>query len=107
MVLRRVVGTTNSQNIDVTVRALVRNFRLKEDQLIENIKQAVLIIIISPTQISAAQWPGGGLPGQRVDPSMLRRDDILVIKGRPHDIQACEAIAVNGVNVRYEMQVIG
>ena len=106
--LRRVTGTGNSvRNIDVTVRANVRNLSLQEAPLTGSIAQAVLQIVISPTQIKRAQWPGGVVPGQLIDPSIPRRTDLLCVKGRWGQVEACEAIAIDGENVRYEMRMMG
>lgn len=106
MVLRRVVGKgSNTQNIDVEVRALVRNFRLKEELLVDDLKQAILLVSISPTQIKNAQWPGGVVPGQAIDPSRPRRTDQIVIKGQVCTIEAVET--VGNPPVRYNMQVRG
>lgn len=106
MVLRRVVGKgNNTQNIDVSIRAMVRNFRLKEELLIDDLKQAILLVTISPTQIANAQWPGGVAPGQAIDPSRPRRTDQLVIKGQVCTIEAVETIG--NPPVRYNIQVRG
>lgn len=106
IVLRRRAGLGNSgQNIDVTVRAIVRNFRLKEVLLVDDLKQAILLVTISPTQIKKAQWPGGGVPGQAIDPSMPRRTDQLQVKGHWYTVDACEAIG--NPPVRYNMQARG
>lgn len=113
VILRRVVGQQpNVINIDVICRASVRTWRLKEENLVAGIAQAVLIVVISPTQIAAAQWPGGtpivpGNPGLTLDPSVPRRTDEIWIGGRKRSIEAVDAIAVAGVNVRYDMQVLG
>ena len=53
----RIVGTTNSVNIDVKCRAFVRAFRPEE--LVGTISQTDSQVIMSPTQIDEAQWPGG------------------------------------------------
>ena len=108
VILRRLSGAgSNVVNVDVTCRAQVRNWRLKEEVLVAEFRQAIMLVIISPTDIAKAQWPGGVVPGQTVDPSIPRRNDKLVIKGRLYNIEACEAIAMNGVNVRFEMQALG
>jgi hypothetical protein len=107
IVLRRTVGQAgNTINIDVICRAFVRPYRLKEE-VASGIGQAVLIVIISPTQIAAAQWPGGTTPGQLVDPSFPRRTDTLVIKGRERNVEDCTPEFVDNVAVRFDMQVLG
>lgn len=108
VVLRRVVGTgANKQNIDVEVRAIVRNFRLREEDIGAGIVQGVLLASMSPTQIANAQWPGGVVPGQSIDPSHPRVDDKILIKGRICNITAVESVAMGGEVVRYNLQVTG
>lgn len=108
IVLRRVVGTQpNTLNIDVGCRANVRTWRLKEENLVAGIAQAVDIVIISPTPIAAAQWPGGVPAGQLVDPSIPRRLDKVIIGGRVREVEAVEPIRMSGKVVRIELQVLG
>lgn len=108
VVLRRVAGQgTASINIDVKCRAFVRPYRLREDAIVGGIMQAVLMVTLSPTEIAQAQWPGGGLPGQPVDPSIPRRNDKVIIDGRLRNIEACVPFRVSGVAVRYDLQVTG
>ncbi len=108
VVLRRVVGQgTATANIDVKCRALVRTWRLREEQIVAGIDQAVVLVTISPTPIVNAQWPGGVIPGQTVDPSVPRRNDSLIIAGRLRNIDAVERLAIGGQAVRYDMQVLG
>lgn len=108
VVLRRVVGQGNATaNIDVSCPALVRTYRLREDQIVAGIDQAMLLVSISPTPIANAQWPGGVIPGQSVDPSIPRRNDSLIIAGRLRNIDAVERLAMGGQVVRYDLQVLG
>jgi hypothetical protein len=108
VVLRRVVGVDpNTMNIDVVCRANVKTWRLKEEPLVGGIAQAVVIVTMSPTQIAAAQWPGGQPPGQTIDPSLPRRLDRIVIGGREREIEAVDGITLGGQTVRIEMQVLG
>jgi hypothetical protein len=108
IVLRRVVGLgANVANLDVKCRASVRTWRLKEEQIVAGVEQAVVIVVISPTQIANAQWPGGSTPGQSIDPSIPRRNDKLVIAGRLQNIDAVETIRMGSQAVRFEMSVAG
>jgi len=108
IVLRRVVGVQpNTLNIDVTCRANVRTWRLKEENLVAGIAQAVDIVVISPTPIARAQWPGGVPVGQLTDPSVPRRLDKVIIAGRVREIDAVEPIRLSGQVVRIELQVLG
>lgn len=107
IILRRVVGTApNTISIDVTVRAAVRSYQAAE--LVGDIKQTDSKVIISPTQIAQAQWPGGELPSATVvDPSLPRKLDKMVIDGRVRTIEVVDPFYVNDVLVRLEMRVLG
>lgn len=60
--LRLVIGTApNQQNIDVKCRARVDTVTA-EQMLVAGIIATDLNLIISPTQINNAQWPGGQAP---------------------------------------------
>jgi hypothetical protein len=103
VVLRRVVGATN---IDVKCRASVRNWRLKEEQIEGGVATSVKIIVISPTDVAKAQWPGGSLPGQTVDPSIPRRNDKLIFDGRVHNVEAVAPYTLGNQTVRYELEAL-
>lgn len=108
VVLRRTTGTApNVANIDVVCRAFVRSWRLKEEDLASGISQALILVTMSPTQINNAQWPGGSTPGQSVDPTIPRRLDQVIVKGRIRDIEAVDPLMVGGEVVRIDMQVLG
>lgn len=105
VILRRIVGVTDTVNIDVTVRANVRLVR-GPDELVGGIGQDDLRIIISPTQIAAAQWPGGGVdPPAPFNPdrSLPRRGDRVIVKGRMYRVEHANPMAVLGQVVRIEM----
>lgn len=96
--LRRVTGTAPSlTNTDVTVRATVRSYQPQE--LVGGIAQIDSHVIISPTQIVAANWPGDG--------SLPRKLDKMVIAGRVRNIEVVDPIYVGGELVRLEMRVLG
>lgn len=108
VVLRRVVGQgAGMVNVDVVCRAVVRPYRLREDELAGGISQTVLLVSISPTQIATAQWPGGSMPGQTVAPSLPRRNDKMIIDGRLRNVEACVPISIGNVAVRYDLSVTG
>jgi hypothetical protein len=104
-ILRRIVGTApNTINIDVVVRASVRSFQPVE--LVGGISQTDSHVIISPTQIANAQWPGGELPSPTVaNPTLPRINDRLIINGRVRSIQVVDPIYIGGELVRIEMRV--
>jgi hypothetical protein len=109
VVLRRVVGAApNQQNIDVTCRAMVRSWRLKEEDLASGIKQALIIVIMSPTQIADAQWPGGEVAtALNPNPAFPRLGDALIIRGHKRTITGVDAIPVGDEVVRFDLQVLG
>lgn len=98
IVLRRVTGTAPStSNTDVTVRAAVRSYQPQE--LVNGISQTDGGVIVSPTQILAANWPGDG--------SLPRKLDKIVMAGRVRDIEVVDPIYINDELVRIEMRVLG
>jgi hypothetical protein len=106
VILRRQVGERpNVVNIDIGVRAGVRSYQPHE--LVGDIKQTDSHVIISPTQIREAQWPGGSLPNQKVDPSLPRMADRCIIAGRDRAVEVVNPFYVNGELVRIEMRVLG
>ena len=105
VILRRTVG---SANIDVKVRAMVRAF--KPEALIGGISQTDSLVVLSPTQIKAAQWPGG----QPVTSGRLKgiawlpqNNDRAIIQLRNRAITFVKPIAVAGEIVRLELTVAG
>lgn len=109
VILRRIVGTgASAVNVDVTVRASVRAFA--PDELVGTLSQSDSNVIISPTQIMAAQWPGGQpVSGaiHQADPRVPKVGDKAIIQGRVRNITFVEPILVAGELVRIEMTVAG
>jgi hypothetical protein len=98
IVLRRVIGEDpNTTNVDVTCRAVVRTF--EPEELVGGIAQTMSKVIISPSEINAAGWPGSG-------PNLPQRLDQVVIAGRVKDIETVDPIYVRGVLVRIELRVL-
>ncbi|MER9056425.1 hypothetical protein [Mesorhizobium sp. M0910] len=107
--LRRKAGTgANQVNIDVTCRAAVRG--VSANEIVGTVTQTSSKVILSPTQILAAQWPGG-LPvstvTERTDPRIPRANDFAVIKGKQRQILFVSPIFVGGEWARCEMTVEG
>ena len=107
IILRRIVGASQATqvNIDVTVRANVRLVK-GPDELVNGIGQDDLRIIISPTQIANAQWPGGGIDAAapfNVDRSLPKRNDRVIVKGRMYTVENVNPLAVENVVVRIVM----
>ena len=108
IILRRVIAGVKKE---VTVRAHVRNFRLKASDIVTGITKVPFIVIISMTQITAAGWPQGApasaAPPFDVDPAIPVIGDLAIIKGMPRTVKSVDAIAVNNEIVRVKMIVEG
>lgn len=108
--LRRLFGT---QLIPVSVksRAFVRN--VNNQELIAGIAQENSNVILSPTEIIDAGWPGPWTPSQaeQVEPDTDRRvprkGDKCLIKGKPRNIEVSKPIYVDDELVRIELRVLG
>lgn len=105
IVLRRMTGTTPQTWFDVKCRALVRGY--KPEELIGSITQTDSLVILSPTEIDRAQWPGGVAPTTTTDPRIPKKGDKAVIRGATRNVEAVGPIYVRGELVRIEMRVIG
>ena len=110
IVLRRVKGTSAAapNNVDVTVRAFVRGFQPNE--LVGGIIQQDVKVILSPTQIDAADWPADEADSTApIDQRIPRknRGDKCVIAGRVHSVEAAKGILIDGTLVRIDMQCRG
>jgi hypothetical protein len=112
IILRRVVGTAPNQvNIDVTCRASVNAATVQ--QIVANIPATDLNIIISPTQINNAQWPGGTVPllppfnvDQRI-PRVGPTDKVLLRGAAPRTVAFVDPKFINGELVRIDFRVTG
>lgn len=112
VILRRVVGTGSAvANIDVKCRA--RCDAATTEQIAAGILATDFNVIISPTQINNAQWPGGTipqLPPFDVDQSIPRagvNDKILMRGLPPKAIAAADTKIIGGVVVRHNLRVTG
>lgn len=106
--LRRVIGAApNLINIDVDARAMVR--AASSEEIAGGIAMTDSIVIISPTEIANAQWPGGELPSVTVvNPSLPRANDKCIIEGRVRNILApVKPIYIGDELVRIELRVAG
>lgn len=108
MVLRRIVGKgPAAQPIDVQCRAVVRP--VKAEDLIGTVTQADSIVILSPTQIIAAQWPGGeAAAGAEIgDRRVPTTDDKVLLRRVPRQIMFVKPLYVQNELVRIELTVKG
>lgn len=111
LILRRVVGTVNPINLDVEVRFNGRRVRFPIDT-VEGFTQDKFLLIISPTQILDAQWPGGTLPADapyNPESWLPRRSDQVIMGGRRYYVEAVDAFNAGEGDpvVRIEMLVNG
>jgi hypothetical protein len=107
IILRRVVGTTNQQNTDVNVRAHVEG--LSDKTLIAATSQLEFHCIFSPTEINAAQWPGGQPPNIVNDPRIpsKNRGDEAKVRGMWRSVMWGFGKYPGGELVRIEIRVLG
>lgn len=90
--------------VAVTCPAAVRGYTPEE--LTTNITQQDSKVILSPTQINAAIWPGTQVPGTPdIRVPSKNRGDTCSINGVPRTLQAGVGIYVQDVLVRIELQV--
>jgi hypothetical protein len=97
VVLRRIL---DGANVDVTVRASVRRDSTVQD-LFGTLPQGEDAVIISPTQIDAAEWPAGETGG------VPKVNDTLIIQGRPRKVKVVKPIVIGDELVRIEMVAAG
>lgn len=110
VVIRRSVGTGASiVNTDVNVRGRV--MPVAPNELVGTVSQTDLKVILSPTQIDAAQWPGGvpySTSRYQVDPRVPKIGDKAILQGKPRDIKFAKPITDGGGTlVRIELIVTG
>jgi len=98
VVLRRMVS---GSPVDVTCRGRVRSPNAQE--LAGGYSQSDSVLILSPTEIAIANWPG--------DSSLIRgggaSGDKVKIQGRFRNVERVNPIYVAGVLVRYELKAVG
>lgn len=112
--LRLVIGSgANVSNVDVKCRARV-DAMTAEQLLVAGIVATDLNLILSPTQINNAQWPGGqALPNPppfNPDPRIPRPNGPykVITRGLQREVAACDPkFANNGELVRLNIRVSG
>ena len=112
IILRRLFGTLPNQTAaDVKCRAKVT--AISAEPTIAGIAVTTFEIIISPTQIKNAKWPGGTtpqLPPFDVDQSIPRAgvtDKVLMRGLPPKDVFFVDPVMPDGEVVRINMKVKG
>jgi hypothetical protein len=111
VILRRVVGTGSQvTNIEVTCRARVDV--ATTEQVLAGITATDLNVIISPTQINNAQWPGGqvqALPPFNVDQRVPRINgpDKMIVRGVLRTVAYSDPKFIGNELVRINLRVTG
>ena len=106
--LRRTAAqAADNANHDVVVRARVDTIDIV--QLASGVFEQTVHVIISPTQIIAAGWPGDGSePSATIeDPTQPMNGDVLLINGRSFVVGMVDPKVVGDVLVRIEMRAVG
>lgn len=89
-------------------RAIIRGYTPQE--LVGGITQTDSLVVISPTDLIRAQWPGGQTPVSGLfvsDPFLPVKGDYVILQGRLRIIEVVGPIYVGPELVRIEMRVIG
>ncbi|MBI1238261.1 MAG: hypothetical protein GC199_02855 [Alphaproteobacteria bacterium] len=108
---RRTQASSTTSFVDVTVPAIIQ--ALTREQLIGGISQQNFFLIISPTHINRAQWPGGRAPAAGgslitpTDPRIPVVNDQVIFRGRVTGIQRVAPVFDSGECIRLELSVIG
>lgn len=105
--LRRTVGNGPSTqvHIDAPVTAFVR--RAEPATLIGAQVQAMNEVVISPTDITRAQWPGPMPAGWVGDWEVPRKGDTVILQEGPRMVMASRPLRMAGQLVRLELTVQG
>ncbi|TWD58093.1 hypothetical protein FB480_101848 [Agrobacterium vitis] len=107
--LRRIVKRAGVDvPVDVVCRAAVRV--VSADQIAGTITQNDLNVVMSPTQILAADWPGQNdsiTSGNVVDQHLPKSTDKMIVQGKERQVRSAKPIYVGGVWVRTDMVVAG
>jgi hypothetical protein len=101
---------TGQQRVPFKVRCrdFVRGYAAQE--LVGGIAQTDSKIVMSPTEIVRAGWPGApnsSAMSTNQDRRVPRRGDAVVIAGRKRAVEAAGGIYLSGELVRIEMRVLG
>lgn len=108
IILRRLYGQApNVVNVDSPpLPAAVRS--PDSEELAAGYAQTDSVVILSPTGLAAAQWPGGELPSASVaNPAMPRKNDKAIFDGRVRNVELVKPFVIANVLVRIELRVLG
>lgn len=108
---RRTTAGSKITNVEGTIPAIVR--ALTMEQLVGNVTQQTFFVIVSPTHILRAQWPGGRVPAAAgslvspVDQSIPVTGDKLVLRGRERAVERVAPVFDQGELIRIELTATG
>lgn len=108
--LRRYAGTNTQIFTEVELVAFVRGYSPQELAAGSGIQAVDSFVILSPTDLFAAQWPGGQQPLEppfNPDPHLPRKGDRAIIQGRTRIVEVASPIYDGDELVRIEMRVLG
>jgi len=108
--LQRPMGARNTAYVSVECRAMVIGYQPHEYSQTpgSGIMAGDSKVVMSPTQINAAQWPGGYVDGpttqgdQRVPKGSIDR---MIVAGRTRAVVAASPTYVDDVLVKLEIQI--
>lgn len=93
----------------VDCRASVRG--MKAEDLVGTATVSDLMVVISPTEISAAKWPTGSATAptsaNKADPRVPKVTDLVTVKGRQRQVKFADPIYVGDVWVRTNLIAAG
>lgn len=109
VMLRRPVGNNVSWN-SVQCRAFVRLIGVSDD-IIGTIAQQAYTVVMSPTQINNANWPGGAPSGAEfpTDFRIPRKGDriIRMSSGRIMNVETAAGIYLDDLLIRIDARTMG
>jgi hypothetical protein len=105
--LRRSVGVTNKAYTSVDIRAAVRS--PTDKQLAAGFAQSDFFCIFSPTEIDAAQWPGGHSTSVTSDLRIPSKNlgDEMFIRGGWRKVEWGQGFYPGGSLCRIEVRALG
>ncbi len=95
----------NGSPVDIAVRIKLSDY--KPQELAGPIIQGDSKVVLSPTEIIAANWPGGAATGNGTDKRVPVNGDKIIIAGRTRNIEAASPVYLDDALVRIDLQVRG
>lgn len=109
IILRRMVKRDGAVvAAEVACRALARS--LSGDAIVGAQNQETMRVVISPTQVLAASWPGedeNEVSGTSIPAFLPRPTDVVIVRGRKMQVKVPGAVYLANTWVRSSMTVAG